>query len=117
MNNCCATTRCMRGSRSYNLANVPTPPKEKNMAYVDGFLVPVPKKNAAKYKKLATEAGKVWMEHGAIGFVECVADDVKYGKTTSFPRGVKIKPGEQVWFSWIVYRSRRDRDRVNAKCM
>ena len=87
------------------------------MAYVDGFLVPVPKKNAARYKRLATEAGKVWMEHGAIGYCECVADDVKYGKSTSFPRGVKIKKGEQVWFSWIVYKSRKDRDRVNAKAM
>ena len=87
------------------------------MAYVDGFLVPVPRKNAKKYKKLATEAGKVWMEHGAIGYCECMGDDVKYGKYTSFPQGVKLKKGEQVWFSWIVYRSRRDRDRVNAKCM
>jgi len=87
------------------------------MAYVDGFLVPVPKKSAAKYKKLATEAGKVWMEHGAIGYVECVADDVSYGKTTSFPRGVKLKQGEQVWFTWIVFRSRKDRDRINARCM
>ena len=87
------------------------------MSYVDGFLVPVPKKNATKYRKLANEAGKVWMEHGAIGYCECVADDVKYGKTTSFPRGVKLKKGEQVWFSWIVYRARKDRDRVNAKCM
>jgi uncharacterized protein YbaA (DUF1428 family) len=87
------------------------------MPYVDGFLVPVPKKNAARYKKLANAAGKVWMEHGAIGYCECVADDVKPGKYTSFPQGVKLKKGEQVWFSWIVYRSRRDRDRVNAKCM
>jgi len=87
------------------------------MAYVDGFLVPVPKKNAAKYKKLAVEAGKVWMEHGAIGYVECAGDDVSYGRTTSFPQGVKLKKGEQVWFSWIVYRSRKDRDRINAKCM
>jgi uncharacterized protein YbaA (DUF1428 family) len=87
------------------------------MPYVDGFLVPVPKKNAAKYKKLAVEAGKVWMEHGAIGYCECIADDVKPGKSTSFPRGVKLKKGEQVWFSWIVYRSRKDRDRINAKCM
>ena len=87
------------------------------MPYVDGFLVPVPKKNAAKYKKLANEAGKVWMEHGAIGYCECVADDVKYGKHTSFPQGVKLKKGEQVWFSWIVYRSRKDRDRVNGRAM
>jgi uncharacterized protein YbaA (DUF1428 family) len=91
--------------------------KEQPMPYVDGFLIPVPKKNAAKYKKLANAAGKVWMEYGAIGYCECVADDVKPGKLTSFPQGVKLKKGEQVWFSWIVYRSRKDRDRINAKCI
>ena len=87
------------------------------MAYVDGFLIPVPKKNRARYQKLATQAGKVWMDHGALGYHECVADDVPAGKITSFPRGVKIRKGEEVWFSWIVYRSRKDRDRVNAKVM
>lgn len=87
------------------------------MPYVDGFLVPVPKKNAARYRRMATEAGKVWMEHGALGYCECVADDVSFGKTTSFPRGVKLRKGEQVWFSWIVFRSRKDRDRINAKVM
>ena len=87
------------------------------MAYIDGFLIPVPKKNAAKYKKMSTVAGKIWMDHGALGFHECVADDVMYGKSTSFPQGVKLKKGEQVWFSWIVYKSRKDRDRVNAKAM
>ena len=87
------------------------------MAYVDGFLVPVPKKNAAKYKKLATEAGKVWMEHGAIGYVECVADDVQPGKLTSFPQAVKLKPTEEVWFSWAVYKSRKHRDQVMKKVM
>jgi uncharacterized protein YbaA (DUF1428 family) len=87
------------------------------MAYVDGFLIPVPKKNRVKYQKLATQAGKVWMDHGALGYHECVADDVPVGKVTSFPRGVKIRKGEEVWFSWIVYRSRKDRDRVNAKVM
>jgi uncharacterized protein YbaA (DUF1428 family) len=87
------------------------------MPYVDGFLIPVPKKNAAKYKKLATAAGKVWMEYGAIGYCECSGDDVKAGKQTSFPQGVKLKKGEQVWFSWIVYRSRKDRDRINARVM
>ena len=87
------------------------------MAYIDGFLIPVPKKNAAKYKKMSMQAGKVWMDHGALGYHECVADDVKYGYTTSFPQGVKLRKGEQVWFSWIVYKSRKDRDRVNAKAM
>jgi uncharacterized protein YbaA (DUF1428 family) len=87
------------------------------MAYVDGFLVPVPKKNRAAYKRLSTQAGKVWMDHGALGYHECVAEDVKYGIRTSFPQGVKLKKGEEVWFSWIVYKSRRDRDRINKKAM
>ena len=87
------------------------------MAYIDGFLIPVPKKNAAKYKKMSMQAGKVWMDHGALSYHECVADDVKVGKLTSFPAGVKLKKGEEVWFSWIVYRSRRDRDRVNGRAM
>ena len=87
------------------------------MAYIDGFLIPVPKKNAAKYKKMSMQAGKVWMDHGALSYHECVADDVKAGKLTSFPAGVKLKKGEEVWFSWIVYRSRRDRDRVNGRAM
>jgi len=87
------------------------------MPYVDGFLVPVPKKNAAKYKKLANEAGKVWMEHGAIGYCECVADDVKYGKHTSFPQAVKLKKNEVVWLSWAVYKNRKDRDRIMGKVM
>ena len=87
------------------------------MAYVDGFLIPVPRRNRDKYKKMSTQAAKVWMDHGALGYHECVADDVQYGVTTSFPRGVKLKKGEEVWFSWIVFKSRKDRDRVNAKAM
>ena len=87
------------------------------MAYVDGFLIPVPRRNRAKYKKMSTQAAKVWMDHGALGYHECVADDVKYGRQVSFAKGVKLKPGEEVWFSWIVYKSRKDRDRVNAKAM
>ena len=66
---------------------------------------------------MSTQAGKVWMDHGALGYHECVADDVQPGKHTSFPQGVKLKKGEEVWFSWIVYKSRKDRDRVNAKAM
>ncbi|HSN71488.1 MAG TPA: DUF1428 domain-containing protein [Steroidobacteraceae bacterium] len=85
--------------------------------YVDGFVVPVPKKNVAAYRRLARRAGKVWLEHGALEYVECVADDVKPGKRTSFPQSVKLKPDEVVWFSWIVYKSRAQRDRVNAKVM
>jgi uncharacterized protein YbaA (DUF1428 family) len=85
--------------------------------YVDGFVVPVPKKNMEAYRRLARRAGKVWREHGALEYREFVADDVKVGKRTSFPRSVKLKPGETVVFSWIVYKSRAHRDRVNAKVM
>jgi uncharacterized protein YbaA (DUF1428 family) len=87
------------------------------MTYVDGFVLPVPKKKAAAYRKMATKAGKVWRDHGALQYVECVADDVKPGKWTSFPQSVKLKPGEAVWFSWIVYKSRQHRDRVMKKVM
>lgn len=87
------------------------------MAYVDGFVLPVPKRKLEAYRRMARKAGKVWMEHGALQFRECVADDVKRGKLTSFPRSVKLKAGETVFFSFIVYKSRRDRDRVNKKVM
>jgi uncharacterized protein YbaA (DUF1428 family) len=87
------------------------------MPYVDGFVVPVPKKKLPAYLSLAKKAGKVWREHGALEFREWVADDVKVGKRTSFPRSVKLKPDETVIFSWIVYKSRAHRDRVNAKVM
>jgi uncharacterized protein YbaA (DUF1428 family) len=85
--------------------------------YVDGFVVPVPKKNVDAYRRMARKAGKVWREHGALEYVECVADDVKPGKLTSFPQSVKLKPGEVVVFSWITYKSRKQRDSVNAKVM
>ena len=87
------------------------------MNYVDGFVVPVPTKNLAAYRRMASLAGKVWREHGALEYIECVADDVKPGKVTSFPQSVKLKRGETVVFSWLVYKSRKDRDRVNAKVM
>jgi uncharacterized protein YbaA (DUF1428 family) len=87
------------------------------MAYVDGFIVPVPKKNLAAYRKLAKKALAVWREYGALEWRECVADDVKVGKWTSFPRSVKLKPGETVVFSYIAYKSRAHRDRVNAQVM
>jgi uncharacterized protein YbaA (DUF1428 family) len=87
------------------------------MRYVDGFVLPVPKKNLGAYRRLARKAGKIWMEYGALEYVECVADDVKPGKFTSFPQSVKLKPGELVWFSWIIYKSRKHRDQVNAKVM
>ena len=85
--------------------------------YVDGFVLPVPKANLAAYKKMSRNAGKVWMEHGAIEYVETVADDVKPGKWTSFPQSVKLKEGEVVVFSWIIYKTRRDRDRINKLVM
>ena len=87
------------------------------MAYVDGFIVPVPKSNLTAYKKMAQKAGKVWREHGALEYVECVGDDTPYGKRTSFPRSVKLKEGETVVFAFIVYKSRKERDRVNKAVM
>jgi uncharacterized protein YbaA (DUF1428 family) len=87
------------------------------MSYVDGFVVPLPVKNLPAYRRMAKKAGKIWREHGALDFKEWVSDDVKVGKLTSFPRSVKLKPGETVVFSWIMFKSREDRDRVNAKVM
>ena len=87
------------------------------MRYVDGFVLPVPTKNVQAYRRMAQKAGKVWREHGALEYIECVADDVKPGKHTSFPQSVKLKPNETVLFAYIVYKSRAHRDRVNAKVM
>src|SRR5919106_6947925 len=87
------------------------------MPYVDGFVVPVPKENLPAYRRVAQKAGKIWKEHGALEFLECVADDVQPGKLTSFPQSVKLKPDETVVFSWIVFKSRAHRDRVNEKVM
>jgi len=85
--------------------------------YVDGFVLPVAKKKLQAYRRMAQKAGRVWRDHGALEVRECVADDVKLGKRTSFPRSVKLKRGETVFFSYIVYKSRADRDRVNAKVL
>ena len=85
--------------------------------YFDGYVLPIPKKNLAAYRKMARKAGKVWREHGALEFRECVADDVKPGKWTSFPQSVKLKAGEVVVFSWIVYASKAQRNKVNAAGM
>lgn len=87
------------------------------MAYVDGYVVPVKKTQLDAYRRLARRAGKVWLSHGALEVVECVGDDVKPGKRTSFPQAVKLKDDEVVVFSWIRYRSRAHRDKVNAKVM
>jgi uncharacterized protein YbaA (DUF1428 family) len=85
--------------------------------YVDGFVIPVPKGKKQAYIKMARKAGKVWREHGALEVRECIANDVKPGKWTSFPQAVKLKKGEVVWFSYIVYRNRKQRDSVMAKVM
>jgi uncharacterized protein YbaA (DUF1428 family) len=85
--------------------------------YVDGFVVPVPTANLEAYRKMAEKAGKVWKEYGALEYWECVADDVRPGKVTSFPQAVQLKDGESVVFSWIIYESREARDRINEKVM
>lgn len=87
------------------------------MSYVDGFVLAVPKKKIEAYRRMAKKASKVWRDHGAVDYMECVADDVKPGKLTSFPQSVKLKTGEIVVFAYIVYKSRAHRDRVNAKVM
>ncbi|MGQ0455606.1 MAG: DUF1428 domain-containing protein [Hyphomicrobium sp.] len=87
------------------------------MSYVDGFVLAVPQNKLADYKKLARKAGKIWMEFGALEYVECVADDVPVGKITSFTRAVKLEKGEVVVFSYIVYKSRAQRDAIMKKVM
>ena len=87
------------------------------MSYVDGMVIPVPKKSLAEYRRTSRKIGKIWLEHGAQQYTECVADDVKPGKVTSFPQSVKLKPDEVVVFSWIVYPSRSARDRTLKKVM
>jgi len=85
------------------------------MPYVDGFLLAVPKDKFDAYKEIATTAGRIWMEHGALSYVECKADDVPYGELTSFPRAVQAKDDETVIFAWIAYPSREKRDEINKK--
>ncbi len=87
------------------------------MSYVDGYVLAVPKAKLEEYKALARVAGGVWKEHGALSYVECVADDVPSGELTSFPRAVQAKDDEVVVFSWIVFESRLRRDEINAKVM
>ena len=87
------------------------------MKYVDGYVLPVPKKNLAAYRRMAQKAGKVWMDHGALQFCECVGEDLKTKMAVSFPHTIKLKPGEAVVFSWIVFKSRAQRDSVNARVM
>ena len=90
---------------------------DKAGKYVDGFVVPVPKKNIDAYRQFSDRAGRVWKEHGALEYIECIGDDVKPGKVTSFPQAVKLEEDEVVAFSWIVYPSREDRDRILAAVM
>ena len=85
--------------------------------YVDGFLLPIPRKNIEAYKKIATAAGRIWIEHGALEYRECVGEDLTTKFGVAYPKQMKLKPGETVVFSWIVYKSRAHRDRVNARVM
>jgi uncharacterized protein YbaA (DUF1428 family) len=87
------------------------------MAYVDGFLLPVPRRKLGLYRKMARTAGKVWMELGAVEYRECIGDDVKGAHTAPMRKGVRLKAGEAMFFSWIVYKSKRDRDRINKAVM
>ena len=87
------------------------------MSYVDGFLLPVPKKNLPAYRRMAQKAGKIWRKYGALDYKECAGDDLNVKMGVPFPRQLKVKPGETVVFSYIVYKSRAHRDRVNAKVM
>jgi uncharacterized protein YbaA (DUF1428 family) len=85
--------------------------------YVDGFVMPLPKANVDRYREIATQAGELWIEYGALEYKECLADDVKVGEVTSFPRSVNLKDDEAVIFAWITYESRQHRDEVNEKVM
>lgn len=85
--------------------------------YVDGFVLPLPKGNEEKYRAVSERAGKVWMDHGALEYIETIADDVPDGKVTSFPMSVKLEEGESVVFAWIVFESREERDRINKAVM
>ncbi len=87
------------------------------MTYVDGFVIPVPKKQLAAYKKMSAKAGKIWKEFGALDYKECVGDDLKIKWGTPFLKLAKAKPGETVVFSWITYKSKAQRDKINAKVM
>jgi uncharacterized protein YbaA (DUF1428 family) len=100
-----------------NAGLAPAQPVEVVMSYCDGFVLPVPKAKLAAYRKMANLAGKIWREHGALDYREWVADDVKPGKWTSFPQSVKLKAGEVVVFAYIVYKNKRDRDRINKLVM
>lgn len=90
---------------------------KKTFSYVDGFVIPVPRKNLPQYRKWVKIAAKVWIEYGAIDYVECVSDEIARGEVTSFPQSVKLKKGEVVFFSWVTYKSKSDRNRIMKKVM
>lgn len=102
-------------SKAISTKKAPTP----KAGYVDGFVIPLPMKNIAAYKRMATRAAKVWMEHGALEYRECIGEDLQHEGSAimSFPKQLRTKPGETVVFSWITYRSRKHRDQVNAKVL
>jgi uncharacterized protein YbaA (DUF1428 family) len=87
------------------------------MRYVDGFVLPIPRRHVEAYRRIARKAGKIWREHGALEYRECAGDDLKTKMGVAFPRLARARGGETVFFSWIVYKSRAHRDRVNAKVM
>jgi uncharacterized protein YbaA (DUF1428 family) len=87
------------------------------MRYVDGFVLPVPRKKLKDYRSIAKQAGRIWRDHGALEYLECVGDDLKTKMGVPFTRMAKVKTGETVILSWIVYKSRGHRDHVNAKVM
>jgi uncharacterized protein YbaA (DUF1428 family) len=91
--------------------------KASGARYVDGFVLPVPRKNIPAYRRMAQASGKIWREHGALEFRECAGDDLKVKMGLPFPRMAKLRRGETVFFSWIVYKSRAHRDSVNKKVM
>ena len=85
--------------------------------YVDGFVLPVPRRKVPEYVRMARKAGKVWMEHGALAFMECAGDDLASPMAMTFTKLARLKPGETVFYSFIVFKSRTHRDRVNKKVM
>ena len=87
------------------------------MPYVDGYILPIPTNKVEAYREMATRAGQIWREYGALEYRECIAEDVKAGQYTSFPQSVLLEEGETVFFSWIVFASRQERDAINAKVM
>jgi len=87
------------------------------MNYVDGYVLPVPKNKVDVYRRIAQKAGKIWREHGALEYRECIAEDLENKWGVPFPRMLKLKPGETVVFSWVVFKSRAHRDKVNEKVM